>query len=300
MGSARVQPLGGHLVVDFSRYTPGPFASRELLRLGARVVRVLPPGGDPLALAAPAWDAALNSGKETVVCDLKTAAGLARAQELVDAAAVVLDGFRPGVLERLGLRFSERAVVCAITGFGATGRHAHRAGHDLNYVGWAGLLAETAPTLPPTQIADLCAGSLGAVAEILAALLERERTGRGARLDVSMTHGAFRLVAHRVGAENDGFLTGALACYRVYRTADGRFLTVAALEPEFFRRLCELIDRPQLAEAQYDRALQDELAADLARAFAARPLAVWLELFDGEDVCVGPVATLEEAAREFG
>jgi alpha-methylacyl-CoA racemase len=295
-----MQPLRDRLVVDFSRYTPGAFASRELLRLGARVVRVLPPEGDPLALVAPVWDAALNAGKETVVCDLKTAEGLTRAQTLVDGADVVLDGFRPGVLERLGLRFPERAVLCAITGFGAEGRHARRAGHDLNYVGWAGLLAETAPAIPPTQIADLCAGSLGAVAEILAALLERERTGHGARVTVSMTHGAFRLVAHRVGARDDRFLTGALACYRVYRTADGRCLTVAALEPRFFRRLCELIDRPQLADAQYDPALQDEVAADLARAFAARPLADWLELFEDEDVCVGPVATLEEAAAEFG
>jgi crotonobetainyl-CoA:carnitine CoA-transferase CaiB-like acyl-CoA transferase len=288
-----VEPLKGHLVVDLTRHLPGPFASRELLRLGARVVHVEPPEGDPVRATAPAWHAALNAGKESVVCDLKAEPEFARA--LLARSAVVLEGFRPGVAERLGVgpdAAPETAVYCSITGFGADNR---RAGHDLNYLGWAGALADTAPALPPLPIADLAAGALGAVTAILAALLERERTGRGARLVVSMTENARRLVAHRLGGEPTGrLLTGGLACYRIYATADGRHVTVAALEPKFFLRLCEVIARPELAARQHDED-QEALAAELASVLATRPLGEWLELFDGEDVCVGPVATLAEA-----
>ena len=163
-------------------------------------------------------------------------------------------------------------------------------------MGWAGLLADTAPAVPPTQVADLCAGAYAAVVEILAALM----AGGGARLTVSMTHGAHRLGAHRLGGDPvERALTGGLACYRIYPTADGRYLTVAALEPRFFSRLCELLGRPELAEGQYEPD-QEPLADELAELFAAKPLATWLELFDGEDVSVGPVATLEEAAVQLG
>jgi len=296
-----VQPLAGLLVVDLTRHLPGPFASRELLRLGARVVRLEAPEGDPLRDIAPEWDAALNAGKESVVSDLKREPELGRA--LVANADVVIEGFRPGVAARLGVGpddVSERTVYCSITGFGADGPHVARAGHDLNYLGWAGALADTSPGLPPVQVADLGAGSLTAVTEILAALLERERTGRGARLVVSMTHGAHRFVAHRLNGEPvPRLLTGGLACYRVYPTADGRWLTVGALESKFFARLCELLELPHLAERQFADD-QEGVAAELGRAIAQRPLAEWLELFDAEDVSAGPVATLEEAAREFG
>ncbi len=293
-----MQPLQGMLVVDFSRYLPGPFATRELLRFGARVVRVEPPEGDPMRSTSPAWEAAVNAGKESIVCNLKTDLGFANA--LCARADVVVESFRPGVLERLGVQVPERAVLCALTGFGLGGRHEQRAGHDLNYLGWAGALADTAPGVPPVQIADLGAGALAAVAEILAALLERERTGKGARLVVSMTHGSHRLVAHRLGGDPlPRLLTGGLACYRIYASADGRSVTVGALEPKFFRRLCELIGREDLAGRQYAPD-QEALAAELAAAFAGRPLAEWLDLFEDEDVSCGPVWTREEAAAEFG
>ena len=295
-----MQPLAGLLVVDLTRHLPGPFASRELLRLGARIVRLESPDGDPLRAIAPQWDAALNAGKESVVCDLKAEPELGRA--LCARADVVLEGFRPGVAARLGVGpddVPERVVYCSLTGFGVEGRHALRAGHDLNYLGWAGALADTAPALPPVQAADLGAGALAAVADVLAALLERERTGRGARLVVSMTHGSHRFVSHRVaGDPRPHLLTGGLACYRIYATADGRWLTVGALEAHFFERLCALLGRPDLAPLQFaddQQPLTDELAA----IFAARTLAEWLELFDAEDVAVGPVATLEEAAGDL-
>ena len=254
-----MEPLSGHLVVDLTRYLPGAFASRELQRLGARVVRVEPPEGDPMRHVAPAWDDALNAGKESVACDLKAEPELARA--LLARADVVLEGFRPGVAARLGVGPDDApatAVYCSITGFGTEGRHAARAGHDLNYLGWAGVLEDTAPGLPPLQPADLAAGALGAVTEILAALLERERTGRGARLTISMTHGSHRLVSHRLGGDPlPRFLTGGLACYRIYETSDGRHLTVGALEPKFFVRLCELVGRPELAARQLVADAQD-------------------------------------------
>ncbi len=294
-----MQPLAGTLVADFTWYLPGPFASRELLRLGARVVRIEPPAGDPMRSTSPVWHEAVNSGKESVVCDLKTEAGLALANGICARADVVLDGFRPGVLDRLGVTVSETAVLCAVTGFGVGNRHEQRAGHDVNYLGWAGVLADTAPTLPPTQIADLAAGGLAAALEVVAALLGRARTGNGAHLTVSITHGSLRLVAHRLGGLPERALTGGLACYRIYATADGRWLTVGALEPKFWQRLCEVVGRPDLSGRQLD-ADQEAVAAELGKAIAGRPLAEWLELIDGEDVCSGPVWTIAEAAAEFG
>jgi alpha-methylacyl-CoA racemase len=297
-----VAPLAGLLVVDLTRYLPGAFATRELRRLGARVVRLEPPGGDPMRDTAPAWHDALNAGAESVACDLKAEPELGRA--LAARADVVVESFRPGVVERLGIGpgdLPDSVVYCSITGFGTEGPHAQRAGHDLNYLGWAGVLADTAPGLPPVQAADLAAGALGAVTEILAALLERERTGRGRHIVVSMTHGSHRLAAHRLGGDPlPRLLTGGLSSYGIYATADGRLLTVGAIEPKFFRRLCELIGLPELAERQYDAAAQGEIAGALAEAFARRSLDDWLALFAGEDVCVGPVATLPEAARDFG
>jgi alpha-methylacyl-CoA racemase len=286
-----MQALGGSLVIDLTRYLPGAFASRELLRLGARVVRIEQPGGDPMRATAPEWHDELNAGKESVVCDLPAEAHFAQA--LLARADVVLESFRPGVAARLGVGPGDApasAVYCSITGFGADER---RAGHDLNYVGWAGVLASTAPALPPVQAADLAAGALGAVTEVLAALLVRERTGEGARIAVSMTHGAHRLVSR------SPVLTQGYACYSIYATSDARMLTVAALEAKFFARLCELLGRPELSTRQYDDD-QASLRDELGLVFATRTLRDWLDRFDGEDVCVGPVATLAEASREFG
>ena len=295
------RPLDGLLVVDIARYLPGAFASSELLRLGARVVRVEAPGGDPMRTAAPAWDEALRRGKESVVCDLKQDAGFARA--LCAKADVVLEGFRPGVAARLGVGPDDvppGVVYCSITGFGASGRHVARVGHDLNYLGWAGALSDTGRQVPPVQAADLAAGALRAVAEILSALFHRERTGEGARLVVSMTHGSHALVAHRLGGDPlPRLLTGGLACYGVYAAADGLLLTVGALEPVFFVRLCELLGRPDLAARQYD-ADQEALREELEAIVATRTRAEWLALVEGEDVCVGPVATLAEAHADLG
>jgi crotonobetainyl-CoA:carnitine CoA-transferase CaiB-like acyl-CoA transferase len=284
-------PLTGVTVADLTRHLPGPFASRELLRLGARVVKIEPPEGDPVQTTSPAWYRALNDGKEIVSWDARNEPQ----PTVLGEADVVLEGFRPGVFERLGAELRPDVVLCSITGFGATGPRAQHAGHDLNYLGYAGVLADTAPAVPPIQIADLAAGAQGAVIEVLASLLERERSGNGARIVVSMTHGSHRFVAHRAAADPvPRLLTGGVACYRIYETADGRHLTVAALEQKFWHNLCELLERPELV----DRAFEPELP-ELAQLFRSRPLQEWLDLLEGRDTCVGPVLTIAEAAADL-
>jgi len=286
-----MHPLAGLTVADLTRYLPGPFASRELLRLGARVVKIEPPEGDPAATTNQSAYRALNDGKEIVSWDARTEPPPAVLAE----ADIVLEGFRPGVWERLGIELPETTIFCSITGFGADGPHRLDAGHDLNYLGYAGALEDTAPALPPVQVADLGAGAQAAVIEILAALLERARTGRGAHLVVSMTHGSHRFVAHRLHGEPvPRLLTGGAACYRIYETADGRYLTVAALEPKFWRNLCDLLDRPDLI----DRAFEPHVP-ELEELFRSRSQRDWLHLLEGRDTCVGPVLTLAEAAAQL-
>jgi len=202
--------LRGVLVVDFTRYLPGPFASRELLRLGARVVRVETPDGDPLRSVAPGWDDALNTGKESVVWDLERDPGLGPA--LAARADVVLEGFRPGVAARLGIDYetlrarNPRLVYCAITGYGQDGPYRDRVGHDVNYLGYAGVLnyirdTDGRPVIPGVQIADIGGGALMAAVGILTALLAREQTGRGQLVDVAMLDGGglFRHVGDLFG-----------------------------------------------------------------------------------------------------
>jgi alpha-methylacyl-CoA racemase len=276
-----MQPLEGVVVCDLSRLLPGAFASRQLVRLGARVVKLEPPGGDPIRYSQPPWHAELNGGKESVEIDLKTDLAFGRA--LVERADVVLESFRPGVLARLGLEPTPRTVWVAITGFGAGNRHEQRAGHDLNYMAWAGALDPEAPAVPPVTAADY-SGGFGAVREILAGLYARERTGRGTKVDVSMTHESYELAVPPT-------LRGYVACYRVYRAADG-WLTVAALEPQFWQRLCELVELPELEDRRFEPRLPE-----LEEKLASRPLAEWVELFDDADVCVAPVRTHDEAAE---
>jgi alpha-methylacyl-CoA racemase len=283
-----MKPLDGVTVADLTRQLPGPFASRELLRLGARVVKIEPPEGDP---TPEPWYGELNRGKEIVTWDARTE----RPPAVLGDADVVLEGFRPGVFERLGIALQATTILCSVTGFGAASAHAAEAGHDLNYLAYAGVLADTAPALPPVQIADLAGGAQAAVIEVLAALIERERTGSGAHVVVSMTHNAHRLVAHRLAGDPlPRLLTGGVACYRMYETADGRFLSVAALEPKFWQNLCTLIDRPELVDRAFDPELQE-----LEALFRSRPLRDWRTLLEGRDTCVAPVLTLDEAAAEL-
>ena len=313
--------LAGIHVVEVAMYIPGPACTQILAGMGARVTKVERPGGDPMRSMQPLdaagqspQFAALNSGKQSVTLDLKSAEGAAALRDLVRGADVVVDGFRPGVLDRLGVGAAAlraenpRLIYCAISGFGAAPGDSGMAGHDLNFVARSGFLAMTTaggePAMPGAQLADLTSGLVAATA-ILAALHARERTGTGAFLDVPMDDSARWLMEPWyavsqagivVDAETGHVISGNLACYRVYQAADGRHLAVAALERHFWDRFCVAIDRPDLAprhEAPDQPALIAEVAAEIAR----RPLAEWGAIFAEVDACVTPVLTVAEAAH---
>jgi crotonobetainyl-CoA:carnitine CoA-transferase CaiB-like acyl-CoA transferase len=299
--------LEGVRVLDLSRLLPGGYCTMLLARLEADVVKVEAPStGDPLR-AFPSGAAtfnALHAGKRSVVLRLKSDAGRAALMRLVEVSDVLLEGFRPGVMERLGLGFERlsaanpRLVYCALTGYGSEGALHRRAGHDLNYLARAGVLwlmprAAGLPVIPAVQLADL-AGGMQAAILILGALVERTRTGRGRRLEVSMADVARSwLTAQRAAFEAGEpglLLSGELPCYHVYAVADG-FLSVAALEPRFWEAFCESIERPDLQARQADPSAIPEVAAVLM----PRTRAEWMEHFGERDVCVEPVLTLGEA-----
>lgn len=299
-------------VIEVATYLPGPACTQILRELGARVTKVSRPGGDPLRSLRP-LDAAyglLNAGKEERELDLKSEAGAAELRALAASADVLVDGLRPGALARLGLgadalrAANPRLIYCSLSAFGLAGPDSARAGHDLNMVALSGLLAATAvggePALPGTQLADLVSG-LAAAAGILAALHDRARTGVGCVLDAPMLGAARWLMAPWYAAERAApgarLLSGEMAYYRAYRTADGRHLAVAALEPHFWARFCEAIGRPDLVARQFD-ADQASLAAEVAPAVAERTLAEWRALLAELDACVSPALTVAEAAAE--
>jgi alpha-methylacyl-CoA racemase len=309
-------PLQGHLVVDLSRHLPGPLAVQLLASLGARVIKVEEPtAGDPVRLAPPlvrtsartrsSLAALLLSGVESVALDLKKPAGREVLDRLLERADVLLETFRPGTLARLGFPPEElrkrhpRLVVCSLSGYGADGPHAARAGHDLTYQALAGALAPTA-AMPAYPAADVT-GAWSAVAAILAALVERGRTGQGARIDASLYDAAVHLNLvgwaaeagrSRALGEPHG-LSGALPCYRLYRTADGGLLAVAPLEEHFWRGFCDLAGRPDLRRLQYRE--DEEAHRRVAEVVASRTLAEWRELLAEADLPIEPVLTAAEA-----
>jgi crotonobetainyl-CoA:carnitine CoA-transferase CaiB-like acyl-CoA transferase len=259
--------------------------------------------------------AALNDGKRSVTLDLKSADGAAALRALAREADVLVDGFRPGVLDRLGLGAAAlcaenpRLIYCAISGYGAAPGASAMAGHDLNFVALSGFLAMTTaggePAVPGGQLADMTSGLVAATA-ILAALQARERAGAGAFLDVPMDAAARWLMAPwhavqqagiAVSAEVGHTLSGSLACYRIYRAADGRHLAVAALERHFWDRFCAAIGQPDLAPRHEDPD-QPALIAEVSAVIGRRPLAEWSAIFAEVDACVTPVLTVAEAARE--
>jgi len=316
-------PLAGLRVLDLSRLYPGPYASLVLADLGADVVKVEDPkGGDylrwmpPLAGEQSGFFHALNRNKRSLALDLRAPAGAAAFLRLCRGADAVLESFRPGVMERLGLGWetlraeSPRLVLCSISGYGQDGPYRGLAGHDLDYCAIAGVLALNGPPDHPlplgVQVADVAGGAWPAVAGILAALVRRGATGEGARVDVSMTEGALGLLAMQQGAaqargaplrRGAELLNGGAACYRAYRTGDGRFVALAALEPQFFARFCEAVGRPDLAPRQLDgdgRGPVEELEA----LFLERSRDAWADLGREKDLCLAPVLEGEEPRRD--
>ncbi len=312
-------PLASLKVLDFSTLLPGPFASLLLADMGAEVLRIESPTRLDLLRALPPHDqgtsashAYLNRNKRSLALDLKQAEALEIVRALVKNYDIVLEQFRPGVMERLGLGYealkaiNPRLIYVSITGYGQTGPYKDRAGHDINYLALAGVASHTGrqdsgPLPLGVQVADVGGGSLHAVVGLLAAVIARQQSGEGQYLDVSMTDCSFSLNA-MVGA-------GYLACgvepaweshvlnggsfYDYYRSRDGRWMSVGSLEPAFMQQLCEALGRPELAAL----GMSPELKIALRVEFERRSFEELCELFAGVDACVEPVLNLSEAVE---
>ncbi len=321
------KPLSGIRVLDLTRLLPGPACTRMLSDWGAEVVKIEPPEGDyanrlGLPADAPADQISplyslVNRGKTVERLDLKSDAGRARLLSLVSESDVLVEGFRPGVMDRLRLGFEALTkheptlVYCAITGYGSASVWAHRAGHDINYLAMSGVLDQIGergrpPTISNWQIADLAGGALAAAARICAALVQAKSTGTGSFVDVSMTHevaGLNIIAEHALALDaakprGEDWLTGGWPCYAIYRTKDERFLAVGALEAKFWHVLCDALGKPHLkALGNAEGIAAMRVKREFADCFAERNLARWIEIFDALDCCVTPVLTLAEAKQ---
>jgi alpha-methylacyl-CoA racemase len=318
-----MQALAGIKVLDFSTLLPGPLASLILAEAGAEVVKIERPGdGDELRGYEPGFGAAsagfalLNRGKRSIALDLKAKRATARLMPLIRSADVLIEQFRPGVMDRLGLGYpalsaaNPRLIYCSITGYGQSGPKAQVAAHDLNYLAETGLLhlgadADGAPVVPPALIADIAGGAYPALLNILLALRARDATGRGCQLDIAMTDHLFPLMwwalgqgfaAGRWPRPGGELLTGGSPRFQVYPTADARFLAVAPLEQRFWQRFAELIGlEPAYRDDRRDPAATKARVAEIIR---RHDTAHWRARFAGEDVCCAVVASLEEAVRD--
>jgi crotonobetainyl-CoA:carnitine CoA-transferase CaiB-like acyl-CoA transferase len=316
-------PLSGLRVIDLTRLLPGAFATLMLAELGAEVLKVEHPDGDPTRRLPPLlgdrglYDLLLNRGKKSVVLELGAPGSDEVFDRLVATADVVIESFRPRSARRFGVSAAQirerhpRVVHCAITGYGQTGPYAERPGHDLNYVSVSGLMAadrSDCTHLPRMFVADVGGGAMHAVVGILAALLGRARHGEGAALDISMHDAALywvMLPAARelieAGHHSSGELPtfGRHACYNVYRTKDDERVALGALEPKFWTAFCEAVGRQDLVDRHLsDEADQQALIADLGRVFAEKTRAEWLTFFSSHDVCLSPVNRPDEALAD--
>jgi crotonobetainyl-CoA:carnitine CoA-transferase CaiB-like acyl-CoA transferase len=314
--------LSGLKVLDLSRLLPGPFCSMLLADLGADVIKVEDPKtGDYIRAWSPmlggnsGYHVVLNRNKRSLTLNLKRPEGKAIFEKLAADADVVLEGFRPGVMGKLGLdfqsleRINPRLVYCSISGYGAEGVYVNKAGHDINYLALSGVLSHSGkdiPTLSGVQVADLGGGALMAAFSIMAALFARERLGRGQFIDISMTDGAMAWNCMRVGkfiadgkapSPGDGMLNQGIACYNIYRTGDGRFMSLGALEPQFWKVFCKTAGRPAWDTPLYIEpgAHQEELSRSVSEFFLQKSLAEWIEVFREADCCCEPVLNLDEA-----
>jgi crotonobetainyl-CoA:carnitine CoA-transferase CaiB-like acyl-CoA transferase len=298
-------------MLDLSRQLPGPYCSMLLADLGMDVLAVYSPN-DPMGMGIPL----LARNKRSLSLNLKAPEGREIFQRLARDADVVLEGSRPGAAARLGVDYATlsalnpRLVYCSISGYGQDGPYRDRVGHDVNYLGFAGVAdvigtAGGPPALSGVQIADIGGGALMAAVGILSALWAREETGRGQFVDIAMMDGAFAWQVINVfrylleGTEpkrGDTLLTGHHPCYAVYETRDGRHVTVGALEPHFWRTLCERLGMPELAPQQFaEGAEREEMFRRLQARFRERTMAEWVAELADLDICFGPVATLAEA-----
>jgi alpha-methylacyl-CoA racemase len=316
-----VRPLDGLLVLDFSTLLPGPMATLLLAEAGADVVKIERPGsGEDMRGYAPRWGAdsvnfaMLNRGKKSVALDLKDSAQRAKLDPLVARADIIVEQFRPGVMARLGLDYDSiakvnpRIVYCSITGYGQDGPKRDVAGHDLNYIGDAGLLAlsmgQDQPVVPPALIADIAGGAYPAVMNILLAVIERARTGKGCYLDVAMTDNLFPFMYWALGEgvvtgkwpqNSASLVTGGNPRYRLYPTRDGQVVAAAPLEQKFWQNFCGIIGlEPQFVDDKDPAAT----AARVAEIIRGKDAAHWEPLFGAQDCCCTVVKTAREAMAD--
>lgn len=317
-----LRPLEGTLVLDFSTLLPGPLATLILAEAGAEVVKVERPGGDEMRAWEPRWGsqsvnfALLNRGKKSVVVDLKDTQQREKLRPLMTRADVLVEQFRPGVMARLGLDYASvsainpRVVYCSITGYGQTGPRRNAAAHDVNYMADSGLLSLSMgplshPVLPPALIADIAGGAYPAVMNILLALRERERNGRGRHVDVSMSDNLFTLSYWALGrgfatgewpGNGTDLVTGGSPRYQLYPTRDGRMLAVGALEQRFWDSFCDVVGLdPELRHDTRDPAAT---IAALRGIIAHEDAATWSSRIADRECCCSIVATVEEASRD--
>lgn len=304
-------PLHGLKVVEFAGIGPGPFAVMLLSDLGAEVLRIDREGSPGASRNDPT-----ARGRASLALDLKAPESIRLCLEILAKADVLIEGFRPGVMERLGLGPDEalaanpRLIYGRMTGWGQTGPLAHAAGHDINYIALTGALAaigpkDGPPTPPLNLVGDYGGGSLYLVMGVLAALYERERSGRGQVIDAAVVDGAASMMSIFTWMEADGvgrarrggnILDGSAPFYRCYRCADGKYVSVGAFEPKFYDLLLAKLGlEPEDLTSQYDTGGWDAVSARFAEIFARRTRAEWTELLEGEDVCFAPVLELAEA-----
>lgn len=313
-------------VVDLSRLLPGPYGTQLLADMGAEVIKIEPPEqGDyaremkPMVEGTSSVFASINQKKQSVTLDLKSEKGQEIFLSIVEGADVVFEQFRPDVVERLGIGYEDvrqrtpDIVYCSLTGFGQTGPYSDRVGHDLNYVGLAGILDmtrrsdEEAPRIPGVPIADM-AGGLAAAFSILGALLARELGNGGDYIDLSMTDVLLSLSQSvtplAIVGENprpgETMLTGRYPCYGVYETADKRYVTLSALEPHFWENFCKAVERADLIEFHRsgDESVRRTLRRELEEVFATKTMAEWEDELGDEEVMIAPVKTPEEALTD--
>lgn len=312
-----MQALEGIKIIDFSKWLPGQYCGMVLGDFGADVIKVEDVKGDVTRGFTPAkepgmsyWHLMLNRNKRGITVNLKTPAGREVLLCLLKEADVFLEGFRPGYLKMLGLdyesvsKINPRLIYCSITGFGPEGKYKHMPSHNLNVIGLAGVAAPedgTDISVPSVQVAAL-GGSLNAISGILMALYARERTGKGQLVNVDLYSSAINAeitaISSVIGCRETGmpsFGRTASHYYSVYKTKDGRYLSIGTIEPKFWQKMCRLIDLPELESRQFDFAHSAEIKKKLAAAFAGKTQAEWLELIGKEEFCVTPIRTLQEA-----
>jgi crotonobetainyl-CoA:carnitine CoA-transferase CaiB-like acyl-CoA transferase len=317
-------PLEGIRVLDLSRYLPGPFATQMLADFGAEVIKVEDPkGGDlgrmlpPLIAGESARFFTVNRNKKSITLDLKKQAGQEVFKRLAASSDVVVDQFRPGVMEKMGLGYEQLKAInpgliyCAITGYGLDGPLRDAAGHDLNYLSLAGITGVTGvynnhPAMSGTQIADIAGGTLHSVIGILLALAARQKNGQGQVCDISMLDASVSLMAYTLGewsglgilpVMGDGLLSGGYGFYQIYATKDGKYVSLGAVEEKFFAEFCRKIGRPEFIEQQFDKEPQRQIIKEIAEIIAQRTRDEWVEFFADSDICFTPVLELDEVCQ---